>query len=146
MNAKKLIQLRKEAEAAVADMPDGEVKVKAFEVILSHLLGKPSSGSSSKHVENESGDDTKAETKKSSSKAKTANSLNGRILVLKEEDFFSSPRAISEVRDELQAHGWHYPLTTLSGALIALVQKRELRRQKIKGKDGGKPGWKYTNS
>ena len=39
MDAKRLIDLRKAAERAVAEMPDGELKVKAFEVILAHLLG-----------------------------------------------------------------------------------------------------------
>jgi hypothetical protein len=39
MDAKKLIDHRKQAEKAVAGMADGELKVKAFEVILGHLLG-----------------------------------------------------------------------------------------------------------
>ena len=38
MDAKKLIELRKQAEKAVEDMQDGEFKLKAFEVILNHLL------------------------------------------------------------------------------------------------------------
>jgi hypothetical protein len=146
MDAKKFIQLRKQAEAAVADMADGDLKVKAFEVVLNHLLGKPQSTSSGS-TNHENAEDTAPSKKKAATtggKAKT--SLNGRILVLKEEDFFSTPRAISDVRAELQAHGWHYPLSTLSGAMISLVQKRELRRQKAKTKEGSKPGWKYTNS
>lgn len=39
MDAKKLVQLRKQAEKAVEDMSAGELKVKAFEVILENLLG-----------------------------------------------------------------------------------------------------------
>ena len=47
MNTALLVVARKRAEEAVADMPDGELKVKAFEVILSSLLaGSPLSGSS----------------------------------------------------------------------------------------------------
>jgi hypothetical protein len=41
MDTKKLVALRKEAEKAIAEMPDGDLKVKAFEVILGHLLGPP---------------------------------------------------------------------------------------------------------
>ena len=48
MDAKKLIELRKQAEKAVEDMQDGEFKLKAFEVILNHLLSpgktEPTSG------------------------------------------------------------------------------------------------------
>jgi hypothetical protein len=38
MDAKRLIELRKQAEKSVADMPDGDLKLKAFEVILNHLV------------------------------------------------------------------------------------------------------------
>ncbi len=36
--SKELIEIRKQAEAAVHDMPEGELKTKAFETILTHLL------------------------------------------------------------------------------------------------------------
>jgi hypothetical protein len=137
MDAKKFIALRKQAEKAVADMPDGEFKLKAFEVILSHLLasGKPQPPASApppgKSKAETSIDDIEAE------------STSGRILVLKDEGFFKSPKSIGKIKAELQAHGWHYPVTTLSGELIKLVQKRKLRRQK--GKEGNKAVWQYTN-
>jgi hypothetical protein len=139
MDAKKLIELRKQAEKAVKDMPDGEFKLKAFEVILNHLLapGK-AQGSSEPQVEIQ----PKA-SEKSSLENADARSTQGRILVLKDEGFFKKPQSISQVRSELQAHGWHYPVTTLSGQLIKLVQKRKLRRQR--GKDGKRQGWVYTN-
>ncbi len=138
MDAKKIIELRKQAEKAVADMQDGEFKLKAFEVILNHLLspGKPESTSDSPAV-------PKTGAKRQRSVDKDAESAAGRILVLKDEGFMSSPKSISEIRAELQAHGWHYPVTTLSGELIKLVQKRKLRRQK--GKIGKKNIWLYTN-
>lgn len=139
MDAKKLIELRKQAEKAVKDMPDGEFKLKAFEVILNHLLapGKmqaqtsSDAGSSSKHVPAPEPDTADAE------------SAQGRILVLKAEGFFKSPRSIGQTRSELQAHGWHYPVTTLSGELMKLVQRRRLRRQR--GKEGNRQVWVYTN-
>jgi hypothetical protein len=63
--------------------------------------------------------------------------------VLRDEGFFKTQKAIGEVREELKAHGWHYPLTTLSGRLQALVQQRQLRRER--GVQGKKKVWKYSN-
>jgi hypothetical protein len=138
MDAKKLIELRKQAEKAVDDMQDGEFKLKAFEVILNHLLSpgktEPTSG---KHR------DTRAQQEKYESTETDSESTGGRILVLKDEGFMKSPKTIGEIRGELQAHGWHYPVTTLSGELLKLVQKRKLRRQRVKV--GNKLIWQYSN-
>lgn len=138
MDAKTIIELRKQAEKAVADMQDGEFKLKAFEVILNHLLspGTPESTSDSAAV-------PKTAAKQRRSVDIETESTAGRILVLKDEDFMKSPKTIGQIRAELQAHGWHYPVTTLSGELIKLVQKRKLRRQK--GKVGKRNTWLYTN-
>jgi len=136
MDAKKLIDLRKQAEKAVSEMPDGEIKVKAFEVILSHLLSgseKPQSAASS----------VAKSTRKQKQDTSQASSLRGRILVLRDEGFFKSQKTISDVREELKAHGWHYPLTTLSGSLQTLVQRRILRRERAT--QGEKKIWKYSN-
>lgn len=72
-----------------------------------------------------------------------ATSCIGRILVLRREGFFATQHTLSEVRSELASHGWHYPLTTLSGRLQALVQQRLLRREKVR--EGRKKVWKYSN-
>lgn len=138
MDAKTIIELRKQAEKAVADMQDGEFKLKAFEVILNHLLspGTPESTSDSAAV-------PKTAAKRQRAVDIEAESTAGRILVLKDEDFMRAPKSIGMIRAELQAHGWHYPVTTLSGELIKLVQKRKLRRQK--GKVGKRNIWLYTN-
>jgi len=137
MDAKRLIDLRKQAEKAVAEMPDGELKVKAFEVILSHLLGESGVSATSPTL-------GEVRSKPKGGKQETpGSSASGRILVLKDEGFFKSQKAIAEVREELKAHGWHYPLTTLSGRLQALVQQRKLRRERAK--QGKKKIWKYSN-
>lgn len=75
--------------------------------------------------------------------APNATSCISRILALRDEDFFASQRAMSEIRSALASHGWHYPLTTLSGRLQQLVQQRSLRRERVK--DGRKKVWKYSN-
>ena len=138
MDAKTIIELRKQAEKAVADMQDGEFKLKAFEVILNHLLSSGISESTS-----DSSVVPQAGSKRRKAIDKEAESTAGRILVLKDEGFMKSPKSIGEIRAELEAHGWHYPVTTLSGELIKLVRNRRLRRQK--GKIGKKTGWQYTN-
>ena len=139
MDAKKLIDLRKQAEKAVAEMPDGEMKVKAFEVILEHLLagGHEAVGAARAEVSQSS---VKAGRRK---ETKGAKSLAGRILVLRDEGFFGNQRTLTEVRDELKAHGWHYALTALSGRMQRLVQDVELRRERVT--QGNKKIWKYSN-
>lgn len=136
MDAKKLIELRKQAEKAVAEMPDGDMKLKAFEVILAHLLGG-SAEASAPPAQADKGATGKTEEKK---QAKTA---VGRILVLRDEAFFKKLRSIAEVKEELSAHGWHYPSSSLSGPLQSAAQQGKLRRQRVK--QGNKRIWKYSN-
>lgn len=143
MDVKQLIQLRKEAEKAVAEMPEGDIKLKAFEVILNHLIGSTSNVTGSKGTSSARRDSRRRTGKPTDENNTNDETTAGRILVLKDEEFFKSQRSIAEIREELQAHGWHYPATTLSGELIKLVQRRKLRRQKVK--EGNKTIWKYSN-
>ncbi|ABC82092.1 hypothetical protein [Anaeromyxobacter dehalogenans] len=137
MDAKRLMELRKLAEQAVADMPAGELKVKAFEVMLAHLLAGEQRTTTSPGGEHAGRPTRNAEQRKE------ANSLIGRLLVLRGEGLFRNQRAMGEIREELQAHGWHYPLTTLSGALVTLTRRGELRRQRVA--QGERKIWKYSN-
>lgn len=137
MNAKKLVELRQAAEKAVADMPDGDLKVKAFEVILGHLMQSPDEPAAKAAPSQKA---TKAATKD----PETANTKStvGRILVLRDEGFFRNQKSIAEACDELASHGWHYPQSSLSGPLQTLVQRRELRRKREK--KGNKTIWLYS--
>src|SRR5882672_1217237 len=55
----------------------------------------------------------------------------GRVLELKAAGFFNAKRLpIGAIRDGLASRGHIYPTTTLSGALLDLVQKGELERVK----------------
>src|SRR3989344_6888719 len=56
------------------------------------------------------------------------------IIGLKEDGFFNKPKGLNEVGDALQEKGYLYPITTLSGVMIGLVQKKLLGRKKINGK------------
>lgn len=53
---------------------------------------------------------------------------------LKAEEFFRSPRGLSEIQKKFAEIGHHYPLTTLSGAMISQSRHRNLRRFKQDGK------------
>lgn len=139
MDTKTLLELRKQAEQAVSDMSDGDLKLKAFEVILGHLLA-PNDTSEPAPAKAGKEPAKKANVREA---GRQADSLIGRVLVLRDEGFFKAQRALGEIRDELQAHGWHYPLTTLSGSMQNLVRKRELRRQRLA--TGKKKVWKYSN-
>ena|SRR5437870_1290618 len=60
-------------------------------------------------------------------------SASDRIANLKEEGFFNQPKSLSTVAAELEKSGYLYPVTTLSGVMLSLVQRRLLTRVK---KDG----------
>lgn len=141
MTAADLIKARKQAEKAVADMPEGALKTKAFEVILSRLIAGQVDESGNR------GEGAKGKERPRTRNTETGEgaptSTQGRIVLLKGEGFFESQRSMSEVRGELKAHGWVYSLTSLSGKLQRLVQKRELRR--ILVTDGPKTIYKYVN-
>lgn len=138
MKTSELVELRKEAEKAVAEMTDGDLKLKAFEVILGHLL---SASGEMTETPAKAGVQAKGKAALQPAKAKSA---AARVLVLRNEGFFRSQRSMGEVSDELAAHGWHYPLTSLSGTLISLAQRQELRR--VRAKKGNKRVWLYSEA
>jgi hypothetical protein len=132
----KLIEARKQAEAAVAEMADGDLKVKAFEVILVHVLASTASTPPASEV-------AKPTTASKPSSSRVPGTAKSRILLLKDEGFFSRARSMADINHELKAHGWIHPNTALSGPLQGLVQERRLRR--LKGKSGKKTVWTYVN-
>jgi hypothetical protein len=129
----KLKEIQKKAREAVSDMPEGELKTKAFEVFLQHLLAYEVHPPVSRQFHTTQ--KTKLEQRKTSREPGTVKS---RILLLKDEGFFQVPRTIADVKNELHAHGWIHPNTALSGPLQGLVRERHLRRVKDKV-------WKYVN-
>jgi hypothetical protein len=134
-----LVKLRRQAERAVHDMPQGELKTKAFETILVHLL----SGTAGKGVER-AGAGKRAQAKQKAAGSKVPRSLRERILFLRDEGFFGSQKSIAEIRQELKKNGWHHATTALSGPLQSLVQRRLLRRERV-ADDEQRPAWKYSN-
>lgn len=56
------------------------------------------------------------------------------IIDLKENGFFEKPKTLTEIAHALEEKAHLYPVTTLSGVMIGLVQKKLLGRKKIDGK------------
>jgi hypothetical protein len=132
LTSEKMREIRKKALAAVADMPDGELKTKAFEIFLQKLLDHETS-SVTEHIMKRPKENEKHERKKIK-----AITVKSRILLLKDENFFTIPRTLKDVREELKAHGWIHSSHVLSKPLLGLVRERHLRRIKEKV-------WKYVN-
>jgi hypothetical protein len=53
---------------------------------------------------------------------------------MRERGFFAKPKSLSAISDALEEEGFLYPVTTLSGVVLGLVKKQELRRKRIDGK------------
>jgi predicted transcriptional regulator YheO len=56
------------------------------------------------------------------------------VVELKEDGFFNKPKGLSEVAKALEEKGYIYPVTTLSGVVLGLVQKKLLGRKKLEGR------------
>ena len=70
-------------------------------------------------------------TKKSAKKKDTASDL---IIGLREDGFFDKPKTLGDIGAALEERGFLYPSTTLSGVVLGLLKRRELRRKKTEGK------------
>ena len=62
---------------------------------------------------------------------------SGLVIELKDEGFFNKPKSLLEISQALEEKGRMTPVTSLSGVMISLVQKRILARKKIDVKKGG---------
>jgi len=131
------------AERAADGVADPTFREKAFEVILNRLLSgasRPPAYEDSTIVAPIDTHDVRPRDRSPRGEPKT---LSQRVLALQGEGFFREPQAIAKIRGGLGARGWHYPVTTLSGVLQSLTQKRKLRRERVR--DGRKMTWKYSN-
>lgn len=122
-------QLVSQAELAVQGVKDPELKRAAFEKILDDLLASTSPGKKQ----------AKTVTSEEPAKAAPQKAKRGPQAYVEEllgEGFFKKPKTIAQVRAELGNRGHHIPLTSLSGPLQILCQRRKLRRQRVQ--TGGK--------
>ena len=69
--------------------------------------------------------------KKDKKKREAASDL---VIGLKEDGFLNKPKGLAEIGKALEEKGFIYPVTTLSGVVLGLVQKRLLGRKKVDGR------------
>jgi hypothetical protein len=55
------------------------------------------------------------------------------ILELREQGYFNKPKSLGEIKDKLAEAGLIYPITSLSGVVLAQVRKKNLGRIKKEG-------------
>ena len=126
------------AEKAVAAVKDPELRRVAFEKVLDDLLAAFSSPAPAAA--------SKGRSRKAAAKTparKTPSGPSGYLREILDEGFFRSQKTIAQVKAELENRGHHIPLTSLSGPLQALCQRRVLRRQKKKTR-GNKQTYSYS--
>jgi membrane protein involved in colicin uptake len=134
---KSYAELVAQAEQAVAAVKDAELRRVAFERILNDLLGGGGEAQSGKSQ------GAAPATKRAPSKPTTKKRSGPQAYVeeMVEDGFFKKPKTISEVKAELENRGHHIPLTSLSGPMQKLCQKKVLRRQKPDGKTFSYSNW-----
>lgn len=130
-----------QAERAVASVKDPELKRAAFEKILEDLLGNRGGLTTKPGKANRIRNTAPAERRRISKKKSGPQAYVEELVA---EEFFKKPKTIAQVKAELENRGHHIPLTSLSGPLQKLFQKRTLRRQKVKTK-GNKETFNYSN-
>ena len=136
---KKLLDVRKTAESAVADMADGPLKITAFETILRHLLG----ASQEKELSDQAAPPAeRGIPKKNRSGGAAPTGTSARIMSLADDNFFKVQRSLAEIQAGLAERGWHYEQNNLSTPLARLVRRKLLRRTQVL--DGSKSVWKYS--
>jgi len=68
----------------------------------------------------------KGEMKRAGATDLIVNMLNG--------GFFNKPKTLNEIEAALEEKGYLYPVTTLSGVMLGLVNKKLFGRKKMEGK------------
>ncbi len=132
-------ELVAQAEKAVAGVKDPELKRIAFQKILDDLLGGPTPSIARQQ--------TQSKKRAAVSDRPKRSAKGGPQAYLDEliaDGFFKKPKTIAQVKAELENRGHHIPLTSLSGPLQKLCQRRSLRRQRIKT-SGKKQTFAYSH-
>ncbi len=129
-------ELVAQAESAVANVKDAELRRVAFERVLNDLLSAGDEASKEKPKAT-----ARASRQTSQKPAKKRGGPQGYVEEMVEDGFFKKPKTIAEVKAELENRGHHIPVTSLSGPMQKLCQKKVLRRQKPDGKTFAYSNW-----
>lgn len=135
-----LVEIRKKAEKAVADMPEGDLKLKAFEVAFRHLLESRTRGTEEQPSTQRRR--TGRRTRPRPEEPDLRGELPKRIFDLRNDDFFAEPRTARAVQRELKTRGFHYSQAAVQMALLRLTRRRLLRRVPLQ--EEGERGFGYV--
>ena len=132
-------ELVAQAEKAVAGVKDPELRRIAFQKILDDLLGGAATPATRQAAASK-----KRPLAGDKPKRRASGGPQAYVEELIAEGFFKKPQTIANVKAELENRGHHIPLTSLSGPLQTLCQRRALRRQRVKT-SGKKQTFAYSH-
>ena len=133
-------ELLARAEKAVAGVKDAELRRIAFQKVLDVLMEGGGGGGADQARHRSSSPKRTQPAGKSAPASKRG--PQGQVNELVDEGFFKKPKTIAHVKAELENRGHHIPITSLSGPLQKLCQRRVLRRQRAKS--GNKETFAYS--
>jgi len=125
------------AEAAVRQMPEGAMKVAAFQTILQELLQRQRADSTTEAPP------AAPEAHRKRTAAAPATGTTSRLMSLMDEGFFNQQRSLLEIRQVLAERGWHYKPEDIGTPVTRLVRQKHLRRVRVA--EGGKKLWRYSS-
>lgn len=130
------------AEKAVGGVKDPELKRVAFQTVLEDMLKVGSVVGSAKRGLAVAGPEMSTGRKKAGGSKMAGPQIHVEGLVT--DGFFKKAKTIGQVKTQLENSGHNIPVTSLSGPLQILCQRRVLRRQRIPD-DKGKRLFAYSN-
>jgi hypothetical protein len=75
-----------------------------------------------------------ARTKSSKRENKKREGAGDLLIGMREAGFFDKAKSLADMGEALEEKGFLYPTTTLSGVVLGLVKRKELRRRKVEGR------------
>jgi len=117
------------AKATIKSQSGAVIVIEGTEKEVSHILAVVERAATVAQVKEAV---TKAHAVKREQKKRMA--ASDLVVELKEDGFFNKPKNLGEITNALEEKGYVYPMTTLSGVVIGLVQKKLLGRKRVEGK------------
>ena len=117
------------AKAIIKSKSGAVITVEGTEKEVANILGVFERTAAVGHVKERISKDQMI--KKAEKKRTAASDL---IIGMKEDGFFDKPKGLNEIGKALEEAGHIYPVTTLSGVMLALVQKKFFGRKKTEGR------------
>jgi len=147
MDIDALLSARQKAERVVEGMPDGPMKEKAFEMVLSRLLNEVDQPTAPKRRRR----GTQARKRTSDPPAPTAPARSKRagpralLDELLNEGFFDTEQNLPETAAALENRGHIYKQEALSPHLLQMTRDKVLQRDRHQ-RDGEKEMWFYKRA